>query len=204
MKPMPLNSPFYRQLLNFLKGEGLTPKLPLAGGTMTGPLILDDDPATDLGAATKQYVDDAVAGVEGGEGGLPDGLGFFRQTYTGAQFKAAAAVGGGNDQQTKGIELVNTGKLVFLLAGYIKVLAMGTGADYGLDDRMRLSDAETMDNYQFESSIAGIASNIDITEFASFGFWLDVGTGKTVSAALPNDAQFEVGILYMETTASNA
>jgi len=34
--------------------------LPLAGGTMTGDLILDHDPVQDLEAATKQYVDGAV------------------------------------------------------------------------------------------------------------------------------------------------
>ncbi len=33
------------------------PFLPLAGGTMTGALILNGDPTTSLGAATKQYVD---------------------------------------------------------------------------------------------------------------------------------------------------
>lgn len=32
------------------------------GDTMTGPLILDADPVDDLGAATKQYVDDSVGG----------------------------------------------------------------------------------------------------------------------------------------------
>ena len=32
----------------------------VGGDTMTGPLVLDDDPTADLGAATKQYVDDAV------------------------------------------------------------------------------------------------------------------------------------------------
>ncbi|WP_319519626.1 hypothetical protein [uncultured Martelella sp.] len=32
-----------------------------AGGTMTGPLTLDSDPAGDLHAATKRYVDDALA-----------------------------------------------------------------------------------------------------------------------------------------------
>lgn len=35
----------------------LAGKLALAGGTLTGPLILAADPATALGAATKQYVD---------------------------------------------------------------------------------------------------------------------------------------------------
>lgn len=43
----------------------VTGKVDLAGDTMTGPLILDADPATDLGAATKQYVDDAIAGAGG-------------------------------------------------------------------------------------------------------------------------------------------
>jgi len=35
--------------------------LPLAGGTMTGNLILNADPTVDLGAATKQYVDNLTA-----------------------------------------------------------------------------------------------------------------------------------------------
>lgn len=33
-------------------------KFPSTGGTLTGPLILANDPSTGLGAATKQYVDD--------------------------------------------------------------------------------------------------------------------------------------------------
>lgn len=37
--------------------------LPLVGGTLTGALILAGDPATPLGAATKQYVDAAVVGL---------------------------------------------------------------------------------------------------------------------------------------------
>jgi hypothetical protein len=35
--------------------------LPLAGGTMTGPVVLAADPAADLQAATKQYVDGKIA-----------------------------------------------------------------------------------------------------------------------------------------------
>ena len=38
------------------------PYVPLSGGTMTGPLVLSQDPVAPLGAATKNYVDDAVAG----------------------------------------------------------------------------------------------------------------------------------------------
>jgi hypothetical protein len=37
--------------------------VPLAGATMTGPLILSADPSSNLGAATKQYVDNIAAGI---------------------------------------------------------------------------------------------------------------------------------------------
>jgi hypothetical protein len=38
--------------------------LPLAGGTMTGNLILNGAPTTNLQAATKQYVDDNISGLQ--------------------------------------------------------------------------------------------------------------------------------------------
>lgn len=41
----------------------LSTKLDLAGGTMTGALVLNADPTTALGASTKQYVDTQVAGI---------------------------------------------------------------------------------------------------------------------------------------------
>ena len=37
--------------------------VPLSGGTMTGSLVLNADPAAALGAATKQYVDAHVSGI---------------------------------------------------------------------------------------------------------------------------------------------
>jgi Chaperone of endosialidase len=43
-------------------GDLATGFVPLAGGTMTGPLILSADPLGALGAATKQYVDNTVGG----------------------------------------------------------------------------------------------------------------------------------------------
>ncbi|MEX0748787.1 MAG: hypothetical protein WD467_03255 [Candidatus Saccharimonadales bacterium] len=53
------------------RGAEIDNKLDINGGTLTGPLILNDDPANDLHAATKQYVDDMVSGVSS-EGNLPD------------------------------------------------------------------------------------------------------------------------------------
>jgi hypothetical protein len=46
--------------INAATQAALDAKLALVGGTMTGLLILSGDPAADLGAATKQYVDSAV------------------------------------------------------------------------------------------------------------------------------------------------
>lgn len=43
-------------------GSGLS--LPIAGGTMTGPLILSGDPVAALEAGTKQYIDNLAAGLD--------------------------------------------------------------------------------------------------------------------------------------------
>ena len=45
----------------------LTPYLEKAGGTMTGSLILAEDPILPLEAATKQYVDETVTGLGDGD-----------------------------------------------------------------------------------------------------------------------------------------
>lgn len=65
--------------------------VPLTGGTMTGALILNGAPATDLQAATKKYVDDKAANL-----GTKDSAGIFSYgdgTATGyAQFNSALAL----------------------------------------------------------------------------------------------------------------
>ena len=57
--------------------------LPISGGTMTGPLTLSGDPAEDLQAAPKQYVDNAAAAAlpsgcillwSGAKDAIPDGF----------------------------------------------------------------------------------------------------------------------------------
>lgn len=56
--------------------EAMNAKLPIAGGTMTGALILNDDPTEDLGAVTKVYVDNAMplgAIIAYGAGTAPSG-----------------------------------------------------------------------------------------------------------------------------------
>jgi hypothetical protein len=48
------------------------PFVPLAGDVMTGPLLLVGDPTQSAQAATKNYVDNKVAGGSGGSGGVPE------------------------------------------------------------------------------------------------------------------------------------
>jgi hypothetical protein len=57
-------TPFARTILDDTTAAEVTTTigaLPIAGGTMTGDLILDHDPIQDLEASTKRYVDNAVA-----------------------------------------------------------------------------------------------------------------------------------------------
>jgi hypothetical protein len=86
--------------------------LPLAGGTLTGPLTLAADPVASLGAATKQYVD-AHSGTGGGGGYLPINGG----TLTGMLTLAGAPIGS-NDAVTKNyVDLTQTGGPFLPLSG---------------------------------------------------------------------------------------
>lgn len=89
----------------------------LSGSTFTGPIILDDDPATALGAATKQYVDgldaanvkltgvQSVAGAKKFtdpfevESGLDTNLLTVEQTNTGAAAGVMKLIGGSSANQ---------------------------------------------------------------------------------------------------------
>jgi hypothetical protein len=61
---------------------GTTAYVPIAGGTMTGPLVLPADPVSSLQAADKHYVDTSVAAVGGGSGGKVALLPSASQTVT--------------------------------------------------------------------------------------------------------------------------
>jgi len=56
-------------------------KLSIAGGTMTGELILNADPVVDLGAATKQYVDQATSSIVTSYNDLTDKPELFSGSY---------------------------------------------------------------------------------------------------------------------------
>ena len=62
--------------------------LPKTGGTMSGALILNDDPALNLGAATKQYVDKASVAKAYTENAVETALGDAKQ-YTDSEVESA-------------------------------------------------------------------------------------------------------------------
>ena len=56
-------------IANAITGDSSSTYVPIAGGTMTGPLQLPADPVSSQQAADKHYVDTSVAAVGGGTGG---------------------------------------------------------------------------------------------------------------------------------------
>jgi hypothetical protein len=70
------DSNFGSTVINSLAG-----KLSIAGGTMTGALILNANPTSDLGAATKQYVDQATSSIVTSYNDLTDKPELFNGDY---------------------------------------------------------------------------------------------------------------------------
>lgn len=87
--PFNLNS---QSCLTLNPPSGVLPNfwVPIAGGTMTGPLILSGDPTDALGAATKEYVD-SHAGGGGGGSGLPS----LPTSPNGVSFQISSTPSGG-------------------------------------------------------------------------------------------------------------
>lgn len=103
-------------------------KLPLAGGTLTGELILDDNPVVAMGAATKQYVDNLVNGqMIYSTSDIPEGSGLY---YTNARARGAISAGTGISYDS------NTGVITNTLTQYTDTLArnaIGAGGSLSYD-----------------------------------------------------------------------
>lgn len=77
----------FRTLLGKSGSGGGAEGLPISGGTMTGPLTLAADPATNLQAATKQYVDsNATLVADGGNFDTGYSLVSASSTFDGGSF----------------------------------------------------------------------------------------------------------------------
>lgn len=66
--------------------SALASYLPLAGGTLTGPLVLAADPTANLQPATKQYVDSGIGVVTASIASLPAGWGGYLNKLRNATF----------------------------------------------------------------------------------------------------------------------
>lgn len=137
-------------------------KLDLAGGTMTGALILNADPTAALGAATKQYVDGKISSLGNAfeyvgtvAGGANSGAAFDLATETtkhaGAYYKVATA----------GWFVVGEGTPFYANVGDGLVFNTTSGVDI-------------VDNTN--SQVQGTTNFITVTGFADTGFTVDVAS----------------------------
>jgi hypothetical protein len=127
-------------------------KLSTSGGTMTGALILNADPTTNLSAATKQYVDAATSNIVTDYNDLTNKPTLFDGAYSSLSGKpslATIATSGSYNDLTDiptpalSDRLVNGSKQVVLQSnGYIRLVngaqlydyGSGTGNGYGITD----------------------------------------------------------------------
>ena len=108
------------------------------GDTMTGELILHGNPAQELGATPKQYVDNAISDSEGGETGRLDGRYLRRDSGAGAQtvastgtttFNGLVEAGNGVSVNNNNINLLSNGRAEFGGVGTFKAgLTSAAGA----------------------------------------------------------------------------
>jgi len=140
--------------------------LPLAGGTLTGDLILDGAPTADLQAATKKYVDDEIADIPAATDLTPAGTVIYtarstaptgylkangdavsRTTYA-TLFSAIGTTYGGGDGST-------TFNLPDLRGEFVRGLDDGRGVDTSRTLGSSQGDATALPNNDFTTSNPG-------------------------------------------------
>ncbi len=128
------------------KDDAADTYVPLAGGTMTGALILNANPTADLGAATKQYVDSEISDAIASSGTVPTGTvilfattsapsGFLRcngsavsrTTYADLFSVIGTTYGSGDGSTTFNLPSIAT---TYLMSGNVPVI--GNGMALGL------------------------------------------------------------------------
>ena len=149
-------------------------KLDITGGTLQGPLILNADPSTTLGAATKGYVDNAIATLS-----LPDYARLDGADFTG-DITGTNLTLSGNLTVNGSVSALETSNST--IADSIILLSKGTGNqgsasnDSGFLIERGNSEAnvavfwdEGLDTFRFVSTPLGadstdLSSNVDTTE----------------------------------------
>ncbi len=112
----------------------LNAKVNLSGGTMSGLLVLSGDPVTALGAATKQYVDNAIQGLDAKQSVV------VATTANGTLATAFA-----NGQSVDGVTLTTNDRI--LIKNQSAPEENGIYVVQGAGAPVRASDANTWDEY---------------------------------------------------------
>jgi hypothetical protein len=148
--------------------------LPLAGGTLTGPLLLAADPTVALQAATKQYAD-ARLPLTGGV--LTGGLGF------GAVFAS------GNIDLSRHIQLHSNGTGFSVLNGLFNIVSpVGTAINFVINNTVRLAVSPGTAVFSINAQLPAAGT----LQFGTTGGVLRSGTGAPAVSA-PS------GSLYLRT-----
>ena len=141
----PFNAALWDQ--NTTNNSGSSAYLPLAGGTMTGSLILASDPISALGAATKEYVDGksgAYLPLTGGTltGSLTVSTGNLTVSLGNASFNTLSTVGAATFGSTMNVtgtatfgSAITANSNVTLTAGSMFLNAPSPGGIYYFYDR---------------------------------------------------------------------
>lgn len=132
--------------------------LPLTGGTLTGAIVLNADPSVALGAATKQYVDNEVAGIVDSAPAALDTLN-----------ELAAALG---DDANFSTTVTNSIATKLPLAGGTMTGAITFAAGQTFDGRDVSADGTKLD---------GIESGADVTDTTNVVAALTAGTNITIA-----------------------
>jgi len=160
--------------VQYFSATALSGYVPITGGTMTGPLILSGAPTTGLQAATKAYVDAAVAGGGGG-GGVTAVTGTAPVVSSGGTTPAIsmpAATASVNGYMTS----VYASKLDGIAAGATNV----TLTSQLTNDSGFVTSAGTVANAGYATT-AGTANAVA---------WTNVSGRPTVVSAFTNDAGY--------------
>jgi hypothetical protein len=145
--------------------------LNLAGGTLTGNLILNADPSTALGAATKQYVDSHTSGIP--SDAPSDGTYYGR--FNAAWSRVVPLVG-----STMTGPLILSGDPTVALGAATKQYVVATSQSYLAG--LTLSTAGSSSTFSVAAGIATNSTNADMLTLAApisktTGAWA-VGTGN--------------------------
>lgn len=128
--------------------------LALSGGTLTGALILAADPTANLGAATKQYVDNGLSGKVD----TVSGKGLSTNDYTTAEKNKLAGIATGATANTGTITAIQANGTNVATSGTANIPAASTSA-YGVT---KLSSATNSTSTTLAATASAVKAAYDL------------------------------------------